>query len=221
FLQPTASQLDGSAGNTETHTQAHSHEKHSQLGFNDFYSRKWGYDKRYDLYAYILKAEQLTEPITYLEFGVAAGKSFKWWLAHSTHPDSRFYGFDTFTGLPEDWNELEAGSMSTDGAIPDVNDDRAEFLKGLFQDTLPDFIQRMPKDKRKVLMMDADLYTSTLYVLTSLAPYLKSGDVIFFDEFSVPRHEFLAWKNFVDSYRVDFEVLGAANNYYFLALKLK
>ena len=42
--------------------------------------------------------------------------------------------------------------------------------------------------------MDADLYSSTLYVLTMLAPYLKAGDIVMFDEFTVPRHEYLAFK---------------------------
>ena len=34
-------------------------------------------------------------------------------------------------------------------------------------------------DKRLVINIDADLYTSTLYVLTMLAPYLKKDDIIF------------------------------------------
>ncbi|MBK8780187.1 MAG: hypothetical protein IPO25_23355 [Saprospiraceae bacterium] len=53
-----------------------------------------------------------------------------------------------------------------------------------------------------------------------LAPLLKPGDIIFFDEFSVPSHEFLAWKNFTDSYYLKYEMIGAANNYVFAAFKL-
>jgi hypothetical protein len=70
-------------------------------------------------------------------------------------------------------------------------------------------------------MLDADLYTATLFALTSLAPYLKEGDIILFDEFVVPTHEFMAYKNFIESYYFDLELIGAANNYYFTAFKVK
>jgi hypothetical protein len=53
------------------------------------------------------------------------------------------------------------------------------------------------------------------------APYLKSGDILIFDEFAVPRHEFLAFTNFVDAYRVDYEIIAAYNNFFFVAVKLK
>ena len=70
-------------------------------------------------------------------------------------------------------------------------------------------------------MLDADLYTATLFVLTSLAPFLKKDDIIFFDEFVVPTHEFMAYHQFINSYYFDLELLGAANNYYFVAFKVK
>ncbi|HQV01287.1 MAG TPA: hypothetical protein PLO59_09015, partial [Bacteroidia bacterium] len=66
-----------------------------------------------------------------------------------------------------------------------------------------------------------DLYSSTLYVLTSLAPHLKSGDILIFDEFSVPKHEFLAYTNFIQSYYLQFELIAAANNYFFTAFRMK
>ena len=69
--------------------------------------------------------------------------------------------------------------------------------------------------------MDADLYTSTLYVLTMLDSYLKPGDIVLFDEFGVPTHEFLAFNNYTSSYQRKFELIGAANNYFFTAFKVK
>lgn len=187
---------------------------------NDFHSSKWDYNKRYNLYDFLFTEEKLDQPVTYLEFGVAAGKSFKWWLDHNKHPESTFDGFDTFTGLPEDWNVFKAGAMSAGGAFPEINDDRGTFHKGLFQETLPAFIRSMKDDRRKVILLDADLYSSTLYVLTSFGPYLKKGDIIMFDEFTVPRHEFLAFSEFVASYYVKMELIGAQNNYYFAAFKV-
>lgn len=193
--------------------------KNSAHSVNDFYSGKWDYSKRYVLYKKILERESLNVPVDYLEFGVSQGHSFKWWCGHNTNPDSRFYGFDTFTGLPEDWNVFKAGAMSTEGKHPEINDSRAKFIKGLFQDTLPEFLKTFQNDKRKIIHLDADLYTSTLYVLASLHPCLKSGDILFFDEFAVPQHEFLAFKNYVDSFRISYEVIGTMNNYFFVAIK--
>jgi hypothetical protein len=69
-------------------------------------------------------------------------------------------------------------------------------------------------------MMDADLYSATLYVLTSLAPFLKKDDIIFFDEFAVPTHEFKAFHEFVQSYYVNLKLIAAANNYYFAAFQV-
>jgi hypothetical protein len=165
--------------------------------------------------------ENLQSDICYLEFGVAAGNSFKWWAEHNGNPKSQFHGFDTFEGLPEDWGVFKAGDMSTGSKFPDIKDERVTFHKGLFQKTLPGFIQKANWSQRKVIHMDADLYSSTLYVLTMLAPYLKKDDVVMFDEYTVPRHEFLAFKNFVESYYLEFELIAAANNYFFCAFKMK
>ncbi|RQO32220.1 macrocin O-methyltransferase [Taibaiella sp. KBW10] len=186
---------------------------------NDFYTPKREYAKRQQLYTYIIEKLNLNaEPIDYLEFGVSGAGSFKWWLHHIDNQNSRFYGFDTFEGLPEDWGTFRKGDMSAN--IPVVNDSRAHFLKGLFQDTLPDFIVNndLNSGKRKVVHLDADLFSSTLYTLTSLAPYLKKGDILMFDEFNVPNHEFLAFKIFTESFYVKTRLLGAVNNYYQIAL---
>jgi O-methyltransferase len=189
--------------------------------FNDFYSSTFDYQKRIKLYEYLLGTYCKSEPITYLEFGVAGGQSFEWWVKNQINGDSKFYGFDTFEGLPEKWGHLEAGSMTAYGLFPTIQDARISFIKGLFQTTLPSFLKSNDFTTRTVIHMDADLYTSTLYVLTSIAPHLKAGDIIFFDEFLVPSHEFLAWKNFTDSYYIKTEMIGAANNYYFTAFMIK
>jgi len=50
---------------------------------------------------------------------------------------------------------------------------------------------------------------------------LKTGDIIFFDEFCVPTHEFLAVKNFTESYYINLKPIGASNNYLFTAFEVK
>lgn len=190
-----------------------------RIVFNDFPS-KWDYAKRYSLYKYLVEKENLNEPINYLEFGVADGHSFKWWMNENKDPASCFYGFDTFTGLPEDFGPYKKGTFNNGNNIPAIEDKRGIFLQGLFQQTLPGFLKSFDNSKRSVIMLDADLYTATLFTLTSLAPFLKKDDIIFFDEFVVPTHEFMAYKHFIDSYYFNLELIGAANNYYFVAFKV-
>lgn len=209
------------AANTLRLTRWISHHT-SSTSFNDFYSSSRDNNLRYKLYEYVLKTEKLeTEPIDYLEFGVFRGTSFKWWLNANRHTQSKFYGFDTFAGLPEDWGTYKKGDMTA--VIPDIQDPRHLFVKGLFQDTLLDFVDtgRLNSGKRKVIHMDADLFSSTLFVLTSLYRYIKDGDIILFDEYNVPNHEFFAFQCFTESYQVKYELIGAVNNYFQVAFRIK
>ncbi|MEO6219376.1 MAG: class I SAM-dependent methyltransferase [Ginsengibacter sp.] len=194
-------------------------DENKKIPFNDFPS-KWDYNKRFSLYKYVMENENLYDEISYLEFGVADGHSFNWWIKENTHPNSRFFGFDTFTGLPEDFGPYKKGAFNTANNIPLIKDGRGKFLQGLFQQTLPAFLKNFDNKKRIIVMLDADLYTATLFTLTSVATYLKKGDIIFFDEFAVPTHEFMAYQHFIDSYDFKLELIAAANNYYFVAFKV-
>lgn len=188
--------------------------------YNDFPS-KWDYTKRYDFYQWVIDQEKLkAPPVNYLEFGVAQGHSLKWFSEQNQHPQSEFHGFDTFTGLPEDWGPYKKGTFGSNNQIPEINDARIRFHQGLFQQTLPRFVKQFPENKRTILFMDADLYSATLYTLTSLALFLKRGDIIFFDQFAVPTHEFRAYTNFIESFYLNLELIGASNNYYFVAFKV-
>ncbi len=195
--------------------------KQNKIAYNDFPS-KWNYNKRYPLYETIIEKESLSDTIiNYLEFGVANRDSFRWFVQQNNNPLSKFYGFDTFTGLPEDFGVYKKGKFNTDNKVPETNDSRVKFYQGLFQQTVPGFLSELNNKGRNVIMLDADLYSATLYTLTSLAPFLKKDDIIFFDEFAVPTHEFKAYYDFMQSYYLDFELIGAANNFYFVAFKVK
>lgn len=174
------------------------------------------------LYQSVIEQEALDKgPINYLEFGVYRGDSLRWWLAGITHPDSRFVGFDTFTGLPERWRPTELeGHFNANGAVPDIQDARCRFEIGLFQDTLPAFTSRTDLSGRVVVNLDADMFTSTLFVLTTLAPFLKAGDLVFFDEFSCPLDEFRAFEEFVRSFRVKYQAIAAVYGYTRVCIKI-
>lgn len=190
--------------------------------FNDFYAPIRNYNKRIKLYEYIIEKYSLkTESIYFMEFGVCSGNSFVWWLNANNNPNSKFAGFDTFEGLPENWGMMfNKGDMKSD--IPTLDDKRATFVKGLFQDTLVQYTRDndINQCQRKVIHLDADLFTATLFSLTTLAPYLKKGDIIMFDEFNTPNHEFFAWDIFTKSYYVKYRLIGAVNNYFQAAFEI-
>lgn len=191
------------------------------LEFTDFPTKVFEYNKRYELHEFVINKEIKEEAIDYLEFGVATGGSFKWWTERIQNPNARFYGFDTFTGLPEDWGPFKKGDMSNGNEPPVISGNRHSFYQGVFQDTLFDFLKNYKSDRKKVIHLDADLYSSTLFVLTSLSPYLRKGDILFFDEFNVPLHEYKAFKEWSESFYIECTVLGEVNNYYQVAMRVE
>jgi O-methyltransferase len=217
-VQPFNSTLDNAVSMGALSTWR---KEHPVKGYNDFYQSTWDYNRRYTLYEAIGKQEGIfNQAVDYFEFGVAGGYSFKWWLQHNTEQGSRFFGFDTFEGLPEKWGAFEKGSMAYSLESLDIHDPRARFYKGLFQHTLIPFLENYDNRNRKLIHIDSDLFSSALFTMSQLYRFLKPGDIILFDEFAVPRHEFLAFKIFTESFYVDYEVIGAANNYLFVAIKI-
>jgi hypothetical protein len=176
------------------------------------------FDQREQLYDYLLVDVLQRRPIDYLEFGVYKGESIAYWSQHDQNAESRFFGFDTFTGLPEDWQKF-SGDMAKDvfdcgGAAPPLADSRVQFVKGLFQDSLDPFLKTFTPRGQLVLHNDSDLYSSTLYVLTRCHDLLTPGAIVVFDEFSSVLNEFMALKNYCSAYRRDYEVLGATSEYF-------
>ena len=172
---------------------------------------RFGYENRYKLYDSILQHTG-KENINYLEFGVATGDSLRWWVENNKDPASNFFGFDTFMGLPEDWGTMPKGTFSTRGDPPDIPDNRCAFEIGLFSDTLPAFLEKFSlAGNRTIVHIDADLYSSTLFVLATLAPEFKKGDIIIFDEFADVVHEFRAFVDFRSAYLLQLEVFRAVN----------
>src|SRR5215218_7470656 len=68
--------------------------RNKKIPYNDF-PGKWDYNKRYPLYKWVIENESLSNTnINYLEFGVAEGQSFRWFVQQNSNSQSRFYGFD-------------------------------------------------------------------------------------------------------------------------------
>ena len=131
--------------------------------------------------------------VTYLEFGVAGGDSLRRAALRFNNPETRLVGFDSFYGLPEDWSVgtreeriIPRGTFSQEGRLPQFGDPRISFITGWFQNTLPEFLscRAIGLVGRKVLIhFDVDLYSSTLFVLSSLWPHIPDYYFIMDDFF--------------------------------------
>jgi hypothetical protein len=144
------------------------------------------------------------EPVLYLEFGVYQGYSIRYFSERLTSPQTTLYGFDSFEGLPQRWGTYEPGTFTTGGATPAIADPRMHFVKGLFQDTVPQFLAQLrhtelpPGQRPRVFVhFDADLYSSTLFLMGTLWQHVP--DYYFcFDEFM--GHELRALSDFSVAY---------------------
>jgi len=171
---------------------------------------------RKEMYNYIVpKYDLSTNEITYLEFGVSKGWGFHFWYQTNKNQSSQFYGFDTFEGIPDDWGNVKKGAYTANGVVPKVDDSRCKFIVGLFQDTIDNFIEINRLDKQLVILLDADLYNATLFVLIKLRLYLKKGDIIIFDEFfsvSKADHEMRAFIDFLLLFKFEYEEIAKTPN---------
>ena len=176
------------------------------------------FSTRFELYEFLQKEHFERKPIDYLEFGVFKGETIDLWRKLNENSDSRFYGFDTFTGLPEDWKNILSdrpkGTWDCQGEIPKMDDNRVQFFKGVFQDTLDKFLESYEGKNQLVIHNDSDLYSSTLYVLTRSHDIIKKNTIIIFDEFSNVMDEFRALEDYCSSYNRKYRLIAVTDDYY-------
>src|ERR1035438_972594 len=159
------------------------------------------------LFEWIAETIKLSD-VLYLEFGVAEGKSMELWSKLLVNRNSQLYGFDSFEGLPEAWEQwYQKGRFSTGGVAPPTNDSRVTYVKGWFDETLPMFIP--PRHEVLFINVDADLYSSARTVLRHMRPYVEVGTYLYFDEFHHRYDEMKAYDEFVAQTGYKFEMLAA------------
>jgi O-methyltransferase len=181
------------------------------------------FDNRYAMYEFINNEVFKSEAIDYLEFGVYEGDSIRYWLELNNNSSSRFWGFDTFSGLPEAWKDGDEmvrpdGAFDTSGRVPAVSDNRVEFIKGLFQDTVTGFLASFNARKNIIIHNDSDLYSSSLYLLTKCDGLVRPGTVIIFDELSSWMNEFRALEDYSLSYCKTYRILCRTKKFTEVAL---
>lgn len=129
------------------------------------------------------------------------------------------HGFDTFKGLPETWSGTQygKGAFSQHGKLPPVSE-FIELHKGLFNETLPVFLQQIPETTPVAYAnIDCDLYSGTLQILTDLEKRFRVGSILHFHDFlgdgtsmKNPTDELRALHDFItgSGNRIGFEILN-------------
>lgn len=145
--------------------------------------------------------------LLYLEFGVFEGASMRWWSQRLAGREATLVGFDSFAGLPEEWNEANPkGHFATGGQVPGIDDERVRFEVGWIEDTLPAF--EAPEHDQLVVNVDVDVYSSARTVLHELRPLLVPGTLLYFDELAEREHEMKAFEELLQDTGWRFEVVG-------------
>lgn len=153
----------------------------------------------------------------YAEFGSWGGQTFALAYAESRRHGhaARLWAFDSFEGLPEpregrdEHPEWRRGKMATKldefhaiCAANGIPRDVYEVVPGFYEDTLPTRAPSEAPANIALAYVDCDLYTSTKIVLEFLAPRLKHGMIVAFDDYFCwsPAHasgERTAWREHV------------------------
>lgn len=146
-----------------------------------------------------------------LEFGVHKGVSLKYIADRIL---GKIYGFDCFSGIDEDWTpHYRRGHFKLEN-LPDIAPN-AELVVGKFQEILEPFLEAYT-EPIAFAHLDADLHSSTVYVLKTLAEYerIVPGTILQFDELfwkegdTLYDDEFRAWTEFAEVFQPKVKWLG-------------
>lgn len=151
-----------------------------------------------------------------LEFGVFTGNSLRFISKHL--PDRKIYAFDSFEGLPEAWPGARStthkkGHFNVKGNLPQVDNPNITFVKGFFENTMPEFIKTYT-DQVALIHIDCDIYSSTKTIFHYMKPYINRGTVILFDELigypDFEINEMKAWVEFIEETKLSYKYLYSA-----------
>lgn len=143
-----------------------------------------------------------------LEFGVYRGRS----LRHAARKERRrkFYGFDSFQGLPRDGRPDWQIDFAT--TVPPEVPANCRLIPGWFADTIPAFL-REDDSGIAFVGIDCDVYSSAREVLFGLGDRLRPGTILYFDELinydTFLWNEMLALFEFLDATGMGVEWIGA------------
>lgn len=155
-----------------------------------------------------------------LDLGVWAGWSTR---LISDASGRTVYGFDTFSGLVEDWpiddhtvikrgafsladpvarRFLRDTGVSLHDGVPDALGRKVEFIRGSTYETLASFLAERPGAAIRLFHMDLDTYESCLHALETCKDRFVEGSILVFDEYLVTNGEMLAFYEFQSKYEL-------------------
>jgi hypothetical protein len=95
-------------------------------------SRAPAFTKREAMWSFIIG--RTPTAIDYLEFSAHHGHSILYFAVNDTSPQSHFFGFDTFTGLPEDWNnDYKRGHFDAGARLAKTADPHVTYVARMFR----------------------------------------------------------------------------------------
>jgi hypothetical protein len=168
--------------------------------------RSKSFNNKFSLLQAALDCTSLPDGL-YCEFGVYSGSTINF---IATRIPKTIYGFDSFEGLPEDWQPgVEKGTFQMK-SLPRVRKN-VELKKGWFNQSVPAFALEH-RENCSFVHIDCDLYSSTKTVFDILGDRIVKGTVLVFDEFfNYPgwkEGEFRAFQEFISARSLHFEYLG-------------
>lgn len=153
-----------------------------------------------ELVAILRRREPAAALGDYLEFGVYHGTSLSCMYEARTQAGldhMRLFGFDSFAGLPESAADEDEGvwlpgqfrspmALTRDNLRGwGVPDDAVTFVEGWFSETCtPETRARLGITKASIIMVDCDLYSSTVDALAFCEPLIHTQAAIVFDDYN-------------------------------------
>ena len=152
-----------------------------------------------DAFKLVLKESDGSPIGDYYEFGMFRGYSFLKAFEYSQSngiDNIHFYGFDSFEGLPATEGVDVADGRFFEGQFScskeqvesnllshGMDMSRATLIEGFYSDSLTDALKEKHNfNKASVVLLDCDLYSSTIEALDWLESYLQSGTILLFDD---------------------------------------
>ena len=158
--------------------------------FKDHFKKSMIFNDRWKIREYAIQSSILNDKnkeYYYLEFGVWKGDSANFFSKFV----NKFYVFDSFEGLKEDWigTSDTKGTFNLDKQIPKLNSNIKPVV-GWIEDTFDDFLKKH-NPKINFVHLDMDIYSPTKFILEKIKPYLVKNSILIFDEL----YNYEGWKN--------------------------
>lgn len=150
------------------------------------------------------------------------------WIGWSTRLisdacDRKVYGFDSFSGLVEDWQledqvvkrgtfslsdpfaqrAMRDTGVSLQDGVPVALGRNVQYIKGSTHDTLAPFLADRPASSIRLFHMDLDTYESCLHALETCKDRFIEGSILVFDEYLVTNGEMRAFFEFQSRYGLE------------------